>query len=160
MKIKEGENIKLLGLDQSTRLTGWCLMIDKKYNSSGVLSVVNTDDTIERMKLMYDEIVELVNRVKPDVILIEDTQFQQNYSSFRTLSQLQGIIMAYLFEKDLTFYIIPATAWKSCCHIKGKARIEQKKNTQIYVKNTYGLDVTEDEADSIGIATYGIYNFK
>jgi crossover junction endodeoxyribonuclease RuvC len=152
--------IKILALDQSTRLTGWCLMINKKYNSSGVLSVINTDDTIERMKLMYDEIVKLINRVKPDVILIEDTQFQNNYSSFRTLSQLQGIIMAYLFENDLPFYIIPATAWKSCCQIKGKARNEQKKNTQKYVKNTYGLDVSEDEADSIGIATYGINNIN
>jgi crossover junction endodeoxyribonuclease RuvC len=153
-------NIKLLSLDQSTRLTGWCLMVDKKYNSSGVLSVNNTDDTIERMKLMYDQITDLINRVKPDVVLIEDTQFQNNFSSFRTLSQLQGIIMAYLFEKDLPFYIIPATAWKSYCKIKGKSRSEQKKNTQKYVRDTYGLDVSEDEADSIGIAVYGINNIN
>lgn len=135
-------------------------MKNKKYNSSGVLSVNKDEDAIERLKLMYDEIVNLINRVKPDIVLIEDTQFQQNYSSFRTLSQLQGVIMAYLFEKDLPFYIIPSTAWKSCCGIKGRARKEQKKNTQIFVKNTYNLNVSEDEADAIGLATYGIENIK
>lgn len=154
------KNIKLLTLDQSTTFTGWCLMENKKYDSSGVLSVNKDEDTIERLKLMYEEIVNLINRVKPDIVLIEDVQFQRNYSTYRTLSQLQGVIMAYLFEKDLPFYIIPSTAWKSCCGIKGKARKEQKKNTQIFVKNTYGLDVSEDEADAIGLATYGNENIK
>lgn len=148
--------MKLLALDQSTTFTGWCLMKDKKYNSSGVLSVNKDEDAIERLKLMYDKIVKLINRVKPDIVFIEDVQFQRNYSTYRTLSQLQGVIMAYLFEKDLPFYIVPSTAWKSHCGIKGEARKEQKKNTQIFVKNTYGLDVSEDEADSIGIAHYSV----
>lgn len=133
-------------------------MENKKYDSSGVLSVNKDEDTIERLKLMHKEIVNLINRVKPDIVLIEDVQFQRNYSTYRTLSQLQGVIMAYLFEKDLPFYIIPSTAWKSYCGIKGKVRKEQKKNTQIFVKNTYNLDVSEDEADAIGMATYGIIN--
>ena len=150
--------MKVLALDQSTKLTGWCLTENKKYKSSGVLAVKDLPDTLERMKLMYDEIKQLIKRVKPDCVLIEDTQFQRNYSSFRTLSQLQGIIFAYLFDLDLPFYIIPATAWKSSCQIKGKRREEQKKNTQKYVKDTYGIDVTEDEADAIGMATYGIIN--
>lgn len=151
---------KILSLDQSTKLTGWCLMKNNKYDSSGVLPVDDKEETIERMQLMYKEIVQLIKRVKPDMVLFEDTQFQRNYASFRTLSQLQGIIMAYLFELDLPFYIVPSTAWKSCCHIKGKKREEQKMNTQKYIKETYGLDVSEDEADAIGIATYGIINIK
>lgn len=152
--------MKLLALDQSTRLTGWCLMQNKKYDSSGVLSVSELDNTIERMKLMYDEITKLIKRVKPDIILIEDTQYQQNASAFRTLAQLQGIIMAYLFETEIPFYIIPSTGWKSYCKIKGRKRVEQKKNTQLFVKNTYKKDVSEDEADAIGIATYGVTIIK
>ncbi|SHO53690.1 crossover junction endodeoxyribonuclease RuvC [Anaerocolumna xylanovorans DSM 12503] len=130
-------------------------MDNRIYDSSGVLSVEDLHDTSERMKLMYNEIKELINRVKPDIVLIEDTQYHQNPAAFRTLSQLQGLIMAYLFEFYLPFYIVPATAWKSCCGIKGAHRTEQKKNTQIYVKNTFGISVSEDEADSIGIAVYG-----
>lgn len=149
-------NIKLLALDQSTRCTGWCLMQDKQYKSSGVLFVENLDDTIERMKLMYEEIKKIIKEVKPDVVMIEDVQYQQNIQALKTLSQLQGIIMAYLYDLNIPFYIIPSTGWKSYCKIKGKKREEQKKNTQKYVKNTYGLDVSEDEADSIGIATYSI----
>lgn len=157
-QIKEVRKIKILSIDQSTKRSGWCLTNNNKYHSSGVLSVEDLADTIERMKLMYDEIKQLIKRVKPNCVLIEDVQFQRNYSTFRTLSQLQGLIMAYLFDLDLPFYIIPSTAWKSCCHIKGANRQEQKKNTQKYVKDTYKLDVSEDEADAICISTYGIVN--
>jgi Holliday junction resolvasome RuvABC endonuclease subunit len=151
---------KVLSLDQSTRITGWCLMSNGIYNSSGIIEVKDLDDTIERISLMNTDIIKLIDGVKPDIVLFEDTQYQQNASAFRTLSQLQGVIMAYLFKLGLPFYIIPSTAWKSYCGIKGKRRIEQKKNTQIFVKEKYGLGVSEDESDAIGIATYGNKLFK
>jgi crossover junction endodeoxyribonuclease RuvC len=148
------KKLRVLALDQSSKITGWCLMNDNEYNSSGIMKVNEDLDTVERLLLMNKEIINLIDRVKPNIVLIEDTQYQQNASAFRTLSQLQGVIMAYLFKLNLPFYIIPATAWKSYCGIKGKKRVEQKKNTQIFVKEKYGLDVSEDESDAIGICTY------
>lgn len=148
------DKVKILALDQSSKITGWCVMSGSEYDSSGIIKVNEDLNTIDRLLLMDKEIIDLIDRVKPNIVLIEDTQYQQNASAFRTLSQLQGIIMAYLFKLNLPFYIIPATAWKSYCGIKGKKRIEQKKNTQLFVKNRYGLDVSEDESDAIGICVY------
>lgn len=150
--------IKVLSLDQSTKLTGYCLISNNKIIESGVLTVEEADkkNTVERLKIMKNLISNLIHRVKPDVIFFEDIQFQRNYQTYKQLAQLQGIIMAYLFQKDIAFVVVPPTKWKSVCGIKGRARKEQKKNTQKFVLNTYGLNVGEDESDAIGICHYAI----
>lgn len=121
---------------------------------SGVITVNEYDNTITRLESMFNKIMELINRVKPDWIVFENIQFQRNYQTYKTLAQLQGLIMAYLFQNDYGFTIIEATAWKKHCGIKGKKRDEQKKNTQKYVEETYGLKVSEDESDAVGIAVW------
>lgn len=112
------------------------------------------------MKEMNDKIIALIKNVKPDYIVYEQVQFQNNYGTFQQLSQLQGIIMAYLFSIDIGFTLIEPSAWKSCCGIKGRKREEQKLNTQNFVKERYKADVSEDEADAIGIGYWAIHNLK
>lgn len=68
--------------------------------------------------------------------------------------------MAYLFKTDIGFKIIEPSAWKSFCKIKGRKREEQKKNTQVFVKGKYNIEVSEDEADAIGIGTWAISKIK
>lgn len=152
---------KILAIDQSTKITGYSIFIDKKLETYGLLkSNEKEKNPIERMKEMNDKIIALINNVKPDYIVFEQVQFQNNYGTFQQLSQLQGIIMAYLFSINIGFTLIEPTAWKSCCGIKGRKRIEQKENTQKFVKNTYGYDVSEDEADAIGIGYWSIKNLR
>lgn len=153
-------NKKILALDQASKISGFCVMKNKKYYESGLLYANDKDDTIARLENMFNQIVKLINRVKPDYVVFEGIQFQKNYQTYKTLAQLQGLIMAYLFLNDYGFTIIESTAWKSCCGIKGRNRDEQKKNTQKYVENTYDLQVSEDEADAIGIASWANKNIK
>jgi len=42
-----------------------------------------------------------------------------------------------------------ASSWKHTCGIKGKGREAQKANAQAFVKNTFAIDATQDEADAI-----------
>jgi Holliday junction resolvasome RuvABC endonuclease subunit len=112
------------------------------------------------MKEMNDKIIALIKDVNPDYIVFEQVQFQNNHGTFQQLSQLQGIIMAYLFNINIGFTIIEPTAWKSCCKIKGRKRVEQKENTKIFVKEKYKAEVSEDEADAIGIGYWAIHNLK
>lgn len=148
----------LLALDQSTKKTGFCIVKNGVYHNSGVLTVCEEKQAFERMKTMNEKISKLISEVKPDYVVFEQIQFQKNYSTYRQLAQLQGIIMAYLFNHDIPFTIIESTAWKSFIGIKSKHREEQKKDTQKFVSDKYGINVTDDEADSIGIAEWSIKN--
>ena len=152
---------KILNLDQSTKITGYSVFINNNLDTYGLLTAnANEKNPIERMKEMNDKIIALINNVKPDYIVLEQVQFQNNYGTFQQLSQLQGVIMAYLFKINIGFNLIEPTAWKSCCGIKGRKRIEQKANTQKFVKERYKVDVSEDEADAIGIGYWSINNVK
>lgn len=110
------------------------------------------------MREMYDKISELINTYEPDFIVFEDVQFQNNYGTFKQLSQLQGILMALLFERDIGFMTVEPTKWKSFCEIKGRKRVEQKANCIQMVKTKYKIEVSEDEADSIGIGVWAVNN--
>jgi hypothetical protein len=68
--------------------------------------------------------------------------------------------MAYLFELDVGFTIVQPSAWKSYSNIKGRKREEQKANTVQMIKEKFNLDVSENEADSIGIGLFALYNEK
>jgi hypothetical protein len=56
--------------------------------------------------------------------------------------------------------MIEPSAWTSFCLIKGRKRIEQKASTIQMVKNKYGIEVSEDIADAIGIGTWAINHIK
>lgn len=152
---------KILNLDQSTKITGYSIFNNNNLGTYGLLKA-NEDEKnpIERLKEMNDKIIALIKDVRPDYVVFEHVQFQNNYGTFQLLSQLQGIIMADLFKVDLGFTIIEPTAWKSFCGIKGRRRAEQKLNTQKFVKEKYNADVSEDEADAIGIGYWAIHNLN
>lgn len=151
----------IINFDQATKITGYSIFKDGNLVTYGLLKV-NKDEKnpIERMKEMNDKIIALIDDVKPDYIVFENVQFQNNYGTFQQLSQLQGIIMAYLFKLDIGFTIIEPSAWKAFCMIKGKNREQQKPNTIKFVKEVYKVDVSEDEADAIGIGHWSKSHIK
>lgn len=109
---------------------------------------------------MTDEIVKIIGITKPDFVVLENIQFQRNIATFKSLAQLQGCIMYHLNNLNIDYVFVEPSAWKSFCGIKGRKREEQKKNTIIYVKNKYNINVSEDIADAIGIGTWALNNLK
>lgn len=152
---------KILALDQASKITGYALITTEGIQKYGMLRAPDPDAPyIERLRFMYLNIKDLIKKEKPSYVVFEATQYQNNFAAFGTLSMLQGVIMAELFNKKLGFYIVPATCWKSFCKIKGRKRAEQKANTMKFVADTYNIIATEDEADAIGIATWAINNIE
>ena len=153
--------IKILNFDQSTKKSGYSIFLDNKLDSYGTLdSNPNEKNPIERMKEQYDLMKKLIKKIKPDFIVFEHCQFQNNYSTFQQLSQMQGVLMALLFERNIGFEIVEPTKWKSFCKVKGRKRIEQKTSAIQIIKDIYNLDVSEDEADAILIGTWSANYIK
>lgn len=149
---------KILALDQSTKSTGYCVIQNNKVKDYGLITADSNLPILERIRVMYFNIQDLIDKTKPDFVVFEGTQYQNNAGAFGGLSKLQGTILAILYDRDLSFYIVEPTCWKSFCKIKGRKRVEQKANTKIFVAEKYNVDVSEDEADAIGIATWAIGN--
>jgi len=150
----EENKIKICSYDQATKITGYSVFNNKELVTFGKLEVNEELNYIKRIKLMSELIKQSIILHKPEIVLFEDTQYQNNVLTLKQLCQLQGSIINILHEFELKFFIIEPTKWRSGLGIKGRKRKEQKFNTQLKVKELYGIEVSEDEADAIALASF------
>lgn len=140
--------MRVLSLDQATK-TGYAIYDDEELIHYGIKDFGKIDDFTERIseiKKMQNDYIEKYN---PEICSIEDIQQQVNPKTFKQLAELKGVLENNLFEKEFLYFIVASTQWKSTCNVKGRKREEQKKNAQLFVKNKFNIDVSEDEADAI-----------
>ena len=149
----------ILALDQSTRISGWSIFENKELKDFGHWT--ETSDSIgKRILNISNHIKDLINKYDPDLVVFENIQLQNRnigVDTFQKLAWVQGAIISVLEEWDVEYKIIYASEWrKSCDFLKGndKHRNEQKKIAQQWVKDTYNLKCTQDEADAICIGVH------
>ena len=104
-------------------------------------------------------LIGLIEKFDINEVAFEDIQMQtqiNNVSTYKILAEIFGITQELMYELDLPYQVVSSSTWKSKLEIKGKQRAEQKRNAQKWVLDTYGLKVTQDEADSvcIGASTF------
>lgn len=164
--------MKLLALDQASHVTGYSIFEDETPIKISHFNAKGTDfaDRLVSIKQQVDALIKEYNidtvaiediqlqQNKEQTITTEDTQSQknkiQNVKTFKILAEVLGVLEEYLQETNMKYYVIPPIQWKATLKIAGKGRTAEKAAAQKYVKDTYGLICTEDEADSVGIATH------
>jgi Asp/Glu/hydantoin racemase len=67
------------------------------------------------------------------------------------LAEVFGVTHEYMVEQGHSYHVVSSNTWKSKLGIKGRTRIDQKKNAQEFVLKTYNKKVSQDEADAICI---------
>lgn len=147
--------MKILALDQSSRISGYAIFDNDNLIDSGKFIVDDPDIGIRLVKIR-NKIEELIDKNKINLIVFEDIQLQtnkgpNNVTTYKVLAEVFGVIEELCSEKKIPYRIIHSQTWKSILNIKGTDRTTQKKNAQIYVLNTYGKKVSQDESDAICI---------
>lgn len=151
--------MKVLALDQSTRVTGWAVFVDDALQEYGKFDAENAGTDIgKRLTYIREKVKALIDKYDIQKILIEEIQLQNtvgnNVVTYKKLAYVQAILIQMFDELRLPYEIIASSSWKSTLSIKGRARAEQKKNAQIYVNTIYGIKATQDECDAICIGTH------
>ena len=106
---------------------------------------------------MMHQIEVVLQRYRPDTVVIEDVQMQKSVYPVIVLARLQGMILALCdrYKADCKMYL-PASWRKQLGFRQGKGvtRKECKEQAVAFVKKAYGLNVGEDigEAICIGLA--------
>ena len=89
------KKIKILCLDQSTKLTGYSLWNFNKKNLlryGCVKSDTNEKNPLERMKNMHYEIKKLIDTYKPDYVVLEHTISTEFFYLCTIVSITRGFI--------------------------------------------------------------------
>ena len=149
----------MLSLDTSSSKTGWAYFLDGKYKISGVIDLDTKEckkkyknDSGKRIKDMCLLVWNLLHKYKPDIIVIEKLNVSRNMNAIRVLSKVIGTVYTYyILNEDCFYFEIQSTQWRSQLDMQSgrKKREELKQLSVEYVKNTLGIDVGDDEADSI-----------
>lgn len=151
--------MRICCFDQSTKITGYSIWDNEKLVAYGTIDAAKERDLHKRMGFMYGEIKRLTRKYKPDFICLEETQFQSNKKTYRTLAQLQGLIFAVAYECRVGYLVVEPSVWKSYVGIKARRRDDQKKEAMILVEQKYGIKCkTDDLADSICIGLWATGN--
>lgn len=153
-KKKKGE-FRILAFDQASYTSGYSLYSNRNLIDYGTYTVTGNSD-IERIGLIKQWMVNLINIYEPDIVGFEGIQYQtgSGVTTFEVLARLAGVLLETCWEMKVPFKVVHTKTWKSNAGVKGKTRVDQKRSMRLIVKNWFGIDVSEDAADAIGIGKY------
>jgi len=158
----------LLSLDTSSTKTGWAIFGNGIYEESGVLDWSHVKETEDRLLIMYIDIIQLINKYEPDILVIEKdivgSGKRQNMSTINTLVKLIGGIWAYCVQLNMdtpmnfqtgefnVYYVeYTPSEWRSLVGITARKRDDCKAASIKRIKDVYSLNVDDNEADAINI---------
>lgn len=143
--------VKLIAFDQSTTASGWCVMElgSGDIIDSGVILPNKNDETIDRITYTIKRCLNLVRTNEVAFVFIEGVQNQRNPVVFEVLAKLAGTLEIMLYESGYLVNVVKASEWRRRVGIKSRKRADVKKEAIDMVKEIYGLEVSEDEAEAI-----------
>jgi Holliday junction resolvasome RuvABC endonuclease subunit len=130
------------------------LIHSQQYELSKYIAYEEMD---KRLSTVNKIMIKAIKEYKVEFVVLEDIFLKvggggySGYNSFKTLAQLLGILTNSLYDMGMLYTLVKASEWRKTCGIKGKDKI-QKVNCINFVKDKFGLDVPEDEAEAIGIS--------
>lgn len=152
----------LLSLDLSTKSSGFAVFDGDKLIQSGCITSASTD-MIKRIHIMIDGIQFLLdNYLDIDTIVVEEVRPEGGYGvgnqkTHKALMYLQAALEFLIhdnYNKKVKIEYIYPSSWRTAIGIKtgrGVKRTSLKEQDIEFVKEHFGLNVNDDEADAICI---------
>ena len=147
--------MKIIGLDISTRITGWSIFENEQYVKSGNINLERTGKKIDvRLKIMSTQILQLLYREKPDVIVVESGYIGKNPKVALDLMRVRSVPFFYSLVANVLVLEPEPSEWRSILGFQsyGGQRTKYKKLVVKYVDKHFKQDVGDDEADAICLA--------
>lgn len=144
-----------ISFDQATTTTGFSIFKDRELIEFGKFS--KEGDIFMRFSAQKEAIISIIKENKDKYpkekikVTFEDIQLQGNVQTFKDLARLQGTLITAVLETfpEAELELMFSSSWKSFAKVKGKSRVEQKRNSQAIALEKFGVKVTQDEADAL-----------
>ena len=146
----------ILGIDPGLAIVGWGVV---EYNAGkfrvlgyGSIETPAGTDTPERLKMIYDDIVLLIRKYRPDEMAIEELFFNTNITTGIRVAEARGVLL--LGAETMGVPISEYTPLQVKQAVSGYGRAE-KKQVIAMVTSILGLaspPKPDDTADALAIA--------
>jgi len=151
----------IVGIDPGIRVTGFGVI-----KKNGILSVLScgtirppTKETMaERLKYLYKDAMEIINKYKPDLLAIESTFHQKNVRSALILGQAKGAILLAAANANVPSVEYAPRKVKVAVVGNGSATKEQVQYMIERILKIDNMPKMYDVSDALAIAYCGLTN--
>lgn len=155
--------MRVCGIDASTNKTGISLFIDGEYSGHMLIDLHKIKDSNVRVPKMMKEIKNVLDYYEPDIIVMEECLLKTNIATVKLLSYLAGAIISWAADNQVEFRFQLPSEWRKRVEIVQGPKTPREKLKQEaidMVKEKFGIDVTDDEAEAVLIAHSVFYGVK
>lgn len=161
----ENKNIVTCGIDASLNKTGISCFINGIYNQHTLIDLRKEKNSEKKYKNMCQAIISTLEKMKPDIIIIERMHTIRQIDVFRKFCKLAGMIEKYSWDNECFYVEMSPSEWRAGVKEKDERLPRKREELKIWsvntVKKLFNIEVSaDDEADSILIAQGYINKFK
>lgn len=150
--------MRILALDQSSRVSGWAVFDEDQLIGYGKINLSKETEIGERLHTLRNSVSDLIKEFKIDKVILEDIymdgQRVNNVQTFKVLAEVFGVLFELCIDLKIPVEAVLAGTWKSTLNIKGKTRTEQKRAAQAWVQENYNIKTSQDTVDAICIGAH------
>ena len=146
----------ILGIDPGYAIVGWGVVeyqgIKHRPVAFGAITTEAHTDFNLRLKQIYDDMVELIERSKPDVMSIEKLYFNTNTTTAIQVAQARGVILLAAAQADIPVYEYTPLQVKVAVTGYGKALKPQVMEMTRRLLHLKDVPKPDDTADALALA--------
>ena len=149
--------MRLLALDQDSRVTGVAIFDDDKLVKYGTFEIKSNQELGKRLTQFLENLDKLYAAYHFDAVAYEDIQLQMgNVETYKKLAYIQAMILFWCEKHEKNLYCLSPSHWRKILKDKygmswGRKRVEQKQTAIDFIQEHYKKEVDSDTADAICI---------
>lgn len=152
--------MRVIGIDPGSRVCGYGVLETRNgsisHITSGSIAPKSTLDLSERLKVIYEGLVEVITEHNPEAISIEDIFFAKNARSAIKLGQARGVALLAASTSGIQIHEYSPTKVKLALTGRGRAN---KMEMQRMLSSILGVSEFDspDASDAVAIALCHIH---
>lgn len=148
--------MRILGIDPGTGILGFGLVDYEKGKlklvDAGVIRTPVNHPDADRLLIIFDELKELIEEFKPDVMSVEKLFFAQNVTTAMTVAQARGVVLLLGKQYKLELHEFTPLQIKQAITGYGKADKKQMQEMVRVLLSLKEIPKPDDAADALAAA--------
>ena len=146
----------ILGIDPGIANTGYGVIKAELSTLTplgfGCIQTASKDESAQRLKAIYDKLIQLATEYQPELFVLEDLFFSKNVSSAFAVGEARGVTKLVAASTNRQVYSYPPTQVKQAIVGYGKASKRQVQEMVKLLLKLKEIPRPDHAADALAIA--------
>ncbi len=155
--------MRVFGIDPGIARTGWGIIEEIqsskfKVQNFGCFETASTTETPKRLSEIYNKVVSLIDKYKPDALAIEELFFNTNSKTAFVVGQARGVVILAGAQKKLSIGIYTPLQVKIAVSGYGRAEKAQIGKMVKTILSLKEIPTPDDTADALAVGLTHLFS--